>query len=69
MSQQDLNDFADWLMANPDKKGTAQYQTIAKFSGTGQPAEPTRYGFSSAFPVRLRRTSRKHGYHSKDAGL
>jgi len=30
MSQQDLNAFADWLVANQSKKGTPEYDTVAK---------------------------------------
>ena len=29
MSQQDLNAFADWLVANQSKKGTPEYDTVA----------------------------------------
>jgi len=29
MSQQDLNAFADWLVANQSKKGTPEYETVA----------------------------------------
>jgi len=25
----DLNKYAEWIVANPDKKGTEQYDTIA----------------------------------------
>ena len=30
MTQQDLNAFADWLVANQSKKGTPEYDTVAK---------------------------------------
>ena len=50
MSQQDLNDFADWLVANPDKKGTPQYETIAKaFKELDAQINPPNTSFSSAF--------------------
>ena len=50
MSQQDLNDFADWLVANPDKKGTPQYETIAKaFKELDAQLNPPDTSFSSAF--------------------
>ena len=29
MSQQDLNAFADWLVANQSKKGTPEFETVA----------------------------------------
>ena len=50
MSQQDLNDFADWLVANPNKKGTPQYETIAKaFKELDAQINPPDTSFSSAF--------------------
>lgn len=50
MSQQDLNAFADWLVANPDKKGTPQYDTIAKaFQELDGQQNPKDTSFSSAF--------------------
>ena len=29
MSQQDLNAFADWLVANQSKRGTPEFETVA----------------------------------------
>ena len=50
MSQQDLNAFADWLVANPNKKGTPQYDTIAKaFQELDGQLNPKDTSFSSAF--------------------
>ena len=51
MSQQDLNAFADWLVANPNKKGTPQYDTIAKAFKEldGQQTQEKDTSFSSAF--------------------
>lgn len=50
MSQQDLNDFADWLVANPNKKGTPQYDTIAKaFKELDAQINPKDTSFGSAF--------------------
>jgi hypothetical protein len=50
MSQKDLNDFADWLVANPDKKGTPQYDTIAKaFRELDEQLNPVDRSYGAAF--------------------
>ena len=50
MSQQDLNAFADWLVANQSKKGTPEYDTVANaFKELDAQINPPDTSFSSAF--------------------
>ena len=50
MSQQDLNAFADWLVANQSKKGTPEYETVANaFKELDAQLNPPDTSFSSAF--------------------